>query len=74
MSDASIVRGLAQIFKQMTIDENSDLVNGKSLQYGKRVTSNLFDFANNLFQKDLTQLLLPQPGTGRKTPTLLPFQ
>lgn len=38
MSDAQIVTTAAAIFRQMTIGENVDLTNGRSLQYGKSVT------------------------------------
>lgn len=49
MSDAAIVTNAAQLFNQMTIGENVDLANGRSLQYGKSVTKQLYNFANNLF-------------------------
>lgn len=57
MSDPQIVTVAAQIFRQMTIGENVDLANGKSLQFGKSVTSQLYNFANNLFMKDFTNLI-----------------
>jgi hypothetical protein len=38
MSDGQIVTTASNIFKQMTIDENIDLTNGRSLQFGKSVT------------------------------------
>ena len=38
MSDAQIVTSASEIFRQMTIGENVDIANGKSLQFGKSVT------------------------------------
>jgi ABC-type branched-subunit amino acid transport system ATPase component len=49
MIDPQIVTTLAEIFKQMTIDENVDMANGRSLQYGKSVTQQLYNTANNIF-------------------------
>lgn len=57
MSDAQIVTTASEIFRQMTIGENVNLVNGRSLQYGKSVTQQLYNFANNLFQKDFSSLI-----------------
>jgi len=38
MSDAQIVTSASEIFRQMTIGENVDIANGRSLQFGKSVT------------------------------------
>jgi hypothetical protein len=56
-SNAQIIIRSAQIFKQMTIGENSGLANGRSIKFGKSVTQSLFNFANNLFSQDFTALI-----------------
>jgi hypothetical protein len=57
LSDAQIVTVAALLFKQITIDENKDILNGRYSQFGRSATFSLYNFANNLFQKDFTSVI-----------------
>ena len=57
LSDSQIVTVSAALFKQITIDENKDILNGRYSQFGRAATFSLYNFANNLFQKDFTNVI-----------------
>lgn len=57
LSDSQIVTVAASLFKQITIDENKDVLNGRYSQFGRAATFSLYNFANNLFQKDFTNVI-----------------
>ena len=41
----------------MTIGENIDISNGQYSQFGRAATTSLYNFANNIFQLDLSSAI-----------------
>ena len=57
MSDPQIVTVAAKLFQQITIGENKDITRGRYSQFGRAATFSLYNFANNLFQKDFSDVI-----------------
>jgi hypothetical protein len=57
LTDGQIVTVAANIFQQMTIGENKEIANGRYSQFGRAATFSLYNFANNIFQMDLSSAI-----------------
>ena len=57
LSDPQPLTVASQIFQQMTIGENKDIDNGQYSQFGRAATFSLYNFANNIFQKDFSSVI-----------------
>jgi len=57
LTDAQIVTVAAKLFQQITIGENKDITRGRYSQFGRAATFSLYNFANNLFQQDLSGVI-----------------